>query len=71
MNRFAQSSDATMVYRETSSTNVLRLDGTANAGSLLDFMRDSKIRIGAPSPHLQSDKERALLSPLGSIDAVA
>jgi len=62
------STDATLVYRESSALSTLRMDGTGDAGSLLEAIRDTVVVIGAPSDHAPAGKVPASLS--GNIDAM-
>lgn len=63
------STDATATYRESSALQTVKLDCTADTGSLMGIMRDAVLVIGSPAQH--HVELRTPLSPFGDIDAVS
>ncbi|MDR7123531.1 hypothetical protein [Pseudotabrizicola sp. 4114] len=66
---FRDTTDATLVYRETSALQTLRMDRTSDTGSLLGVIRNSVIVIGSAKA-LRSN-EKVPESPLGTMEAVS
>lgn len=66
---FYETTDATATYRETSALQTVKLDATADIGSLMGVMRDAVLVLGPPSFPLFD--ERIPEASNGDIDAVA
>ena len=66
---FWDTTDATSVYRETSSLRTLRMDRTCDTGSLLSVLRDAVIIIGPAKPFQSAQKIPE--APTGSMEAVS
>ncbi|TIT04407.1 hypothetical protein [Mesorhizobium sp.] len=66
---FNQDTDATLIYRESTGSQVMKMDRTGDTGSLLDVMRDAVICIGAPGISSDRMRERVPEHPWGNVDA--
>ncbi|GLT12286.1 hypothetical protein PVW51_23845 [Sulfitobacter sp. PR48] len=64
-----ETTDATATYRETSALQTVKLDATADTGSLMGIMRDAVLVLGSPTP--SSFDVKVPETPNGNLDAVA
>ena len=64
---FNHNTDATLLYRETSAIKTIRMDRTADTGSLMEVIRDAVIVTGVPSAF--DSASRIPAGPEGTMDA--
>lgn len=65
---FRETTDASLIYRDTSALSTLRTDNTSDTGNLLQVIRDSVLVLGSPAKI--SSEEKIPEQPSGSIEAV-
>lgn len=64
---FNPNTDATLLYRETSAVKTVRMDRTADTGSLMEIIRDAVVITGSATPFDQG--ARIPVGPEGTMDA--